>query len=48
MEKLIANTKSGDLAGYDLSLKEFMAVEETYNRQVADLNSVLARLKSQH
>ena len=47
-EKLIASTKSGDPAGYDLAQKEFLAVEATYNRQVNDLNTVLARLHAQH
>jgi hypothetical protein len=44
MEKLIANAKSGDVEGYNLSFKEFKAVEDTYNGQVADLNSVLKQL----
>jgi hypothetical protein len=46
LEKLIANARSGDIAGYDIELREFNAVEDTYNRQVADLNEMLRQVQS--
>jgi hypothetical protein len=47
MKTLIAAAKSGDVEGYNSTLKVFADVRDTYNKGIAKLNAALERLKYQ-
>jgi hypothetical protein len=45
MEKLVTHAGRGDMDSYGRSFKEFEAVRDAYNKQVAVLNAMLEQLK---